>query len=161
MARSRGKSSVDRRKTPLTDALASTLVRSFIQTFGGSKNNEKNIYSVKEGRKSSNNVASDPVLPSWDTPSPDTQSPPDDVSPVGTSTPRSDDLGARPASMVFSRNPPLLPNAQDTPPELSPIFTYLNIHTNKVYHEGYFLKLNDQDNCMCICDLTFLVTRVN
>ena len=35
---------------------------------------------------------------------------------------------------------------EDTPPELSPIFSYLNIHTNKVYHEGYFLKLNDQDS---------------
>jgi CCR4-NOT transcriptional complex subunit CAF120 len=35
-----------------------------------------------------------------------------------------------------------------TPPELSPIFSFLNTHTNKVYHEGYFLKLNDQDNRM-------------
>lgn len=37
--------------------------------------------------------------------------------------------------------------AEDTPPELSPIFSFLNIHTNKVYQEGYFLKLNDQDSC--------------
>jgi CCR4-NOT transcriptional complex subunit CAF120 len=36
--------------------------------------------------------------------------------------------------------------AGDTPPELSPIFSFLNIHTNKVYHEGYFLKLNDLDS---------------
>lgn len=35
--------------------------------------------------------------------------------------------------------------ADDTPPELSPIFSFLNIHTNKVYQEGYFLKLNDLD----------------
>lgn len=149
----------------MTDALASTLVRSFIQTFSGSKNNdksnEKNIYSVKDGRKSSNNVISTPALPTWDTPSPDTPSPPDGVSPVGTSTPRSDDLGTRPASMIFSRNPPLMPPAQDTPPELSPIFTYLNIHTNKVYHEGYFLKLNDQDNRRSNCDATGLMTRAN
>lgn len=48
--------------------------------------------------------------------------------------------------MIFTRNPPLMTQAEDTPPELSPIFTYLNIHTNKVYQEGYFLKLNDQDN---------------
>lgn len=34
----------------------------------------------------------------------------------------------------------------DTPPELSPIFSFLNIHTNKLYHEGYFLKLNDLDS---------------
>lgn len=51
--------------------------------------------------------------------------------------------------MIFSRNPPLMPQPEDTPPELSPIFTYLNIHTNKVYQEGYFLKLNDQDSSMC------------
>jgi CCR4-NOT transcriptional complex subunit CAF120 len=48
--------------------------------------------------------------------------------------------------MVFSRNPPLLHQATDTPPELSPIFSFLNIHTNKVYQEGYFLKLNDLDS---------------
>jgi hypothetical protein len=48
--------------------------------------------------------------------------------------------------MVFSRNPPLLQQATDTPPELSPIFSFLNIHTNKVYQEGYFLKLNDLDS---------------
>ena len=36
-------------------------------------------------------------------------------------------------------------HSDDTPPELSPIFSFLNIHTNKVYQEGYFLKLNDLD----------------
>lgn len=50
--------------------------------------------------------------------------------------------------MIFSRNPPLMTHEEDTPPELSPIFSFLNIHTNKVYHEGYFLKLNDQDSRM-------------
>lgn len=34
----------------------------------------------------------------------------------------------------------------DTPPELSPIFAYLNAHANKVYQEGYFLKLHDLDS---------------
>lgn len=47
--------------------------------------------------------------------------------------------------MTFSRNPPLMHQEEDTPPELSPIFSFLNIHTNKVYQEGYLLKLNDQD----------------
>jgi hypothetical protein len=50
--------------------------------------------------------------------------------------------------MIFSRNPPLMPHEEDTPAELSPIFSFLNIHTNKVYQEGYFLKLNDQDSRM-------------
>jgi CCR4-NOT transcriptional complex subunit CAF120 len=48
--------------------------------------------------------------------------------------------------MSFSRNPPLMTQEENTPPELSPIFSFLNIHTNKVYQEGYFLKLNDQDS---------------
>jgi len=38
--------------------------------------------------------------------------------------------------------------AQDTLPELQPIFTYLNSHSNKLYQEGYFLKLHDLDSRM-------------
>lgn len=51
--------------------------------------------------------------------------------------------------MTFTSNPPLMHLAEDTPPELSPIFSFLNTHTNKVYQEGYFLKLNDQDSSEC------------
>jgi len=35
--------------------------------------------------------------------------------------------------------------SQDTLPELQPIFTFLNSHGNKLYQEGYFLKLDDQN----------------
>ncbi|KAK3299041.1 uncharacterized protein B0H64DRAFT_371441 [Chaetomium fimeti] len=34
---------------------------------------------------------------------------------------------------------------EQTLPELQPIFTLLNSHSNKLYQEGYFLKLEDQD----------------
>lgn len=34
---------------------------------------------------------------------------------------------------------------QDVIPELAPIFSFLNSHSNKLYQEGYFLKLNDLD----------------
>ncbi|KAK4128374.1 hypothetical protein N657DRAFT_560840 [Parathielavia appendiculata] len=34
---------------------------------------------------------------------------------------------------------------EQTLPELQPIFTLLNTHSNKLYQEGYFLKLDDQD----------------
>ncbi|KAF2221952.1 hypothetical protein BDZ85DRAFT_200499 [Elsinoe ampelina] len=34
----------------------------------------------------------------------------------------------------------------DTIPELQPIFTFLNSHSNKLYQEGYFLKLHDLDS---------------
>ncbi|KAK9849830.1 hypothetical protein MYU51_012951 [Penicillium brevicompactum] len=116
-------------------------VRSFISSWGKSD-------SSKESRKSSSNVT--PVNgtpadtpPRWQTPPPETPSPPTELSPVSAG-PREGN-GSRPASMSFSRNPPLMQQAGDTPPELSPIFSFLNIHTNKVYQEGYFLKLNDLD----------------
>ncbi|KAJ5763527.1 hypothetical protein N7533_002208 [Penicillium manginii] len=121
-------------------------VLSFISTFGNPKNNDSQKENRKEKRKSSSNVTPAQTPPRWQTPSPDTPSPPSELSPVNGSTPRGEGIGSRPASMIFSRNPPLVAQTEDTPPELSPIFTYLNIHTNKVYQEGYFLKLNDQDN---------------
>ncbi|TID16321.1 hypothetical protein E6O75_ATG11439 [Venturia nashicola] len=52
---------------------------------------------------------------------------------------------SRPASMVQTFQPPLMEVATDTPPELQPIFTFLNSHSNKLYQEGYFLKLHDLD----------------
>lgn len=48
--------------------------------------------------------------------------------------------------MVQTYNPPHVDVAQDTPPELQPIFSYLNSHSNKLYQEGYFLKLHDLDS---------------
>ncbi|RDL36706.1 uncharacterized protein BP5553_06058 [Venustampulla echinocandica] len=52
---------------------------------------------------------------------------------------------SRPMSMVQTYQPPLMDVSQDTPPELQPIFTFLNSHANKLYQEGYFLKLDDQN----------------
>ncbi|KAH9826739.1 Pleckstrin homology domain [Teratosphaeria destructans] len=52
---------------------------------------------------------------------------------------------ARPLSMIQTYNPPQMDVATDTPPELQPIFTFLNSHSNKLYQEGYFLKLHDLD----------------
>lgn len=118
-------------------------VLSFITAFGGGP---KNTDSEKEIRKSSANVTPIQTPPRYDTPSPDTPTPPSELAQAGGAPPRGDGISARPASTIFSRNPPLMTHAEDTPPELSPIFSFLNIHTNKVYHEGYFLKLNDQDN---------------
>ena len=51
----------------------------------------------------------------------------------------------RPMSMVQTYQPPTMEIAQDTIPELQGIFTLLNSHANKLYQEGYFLKLNDLD----------------
>ena len=52
---------------------------------------------------------------------------------------------SRPTSMIQTYQPPLMDISQDTLPELQPIFTFLNSHTNKLYQEGYFLKLDDQN----------------
>lgn len=52
---------------------------------------------------------------------------------------------SRPLSMVQAYQPPLMDVNQDTIPELQPIFTFLNSHGNKLYQEGYFLKLDDQN----------------
>ncbi|KAI9734223.1 MAG: hypothetical protein M1834_002325 [Cirrosporium novae-zelandiae] len=52
---------------------------------------------------------------------------------------------SRPISFVQTYQPPLMEISQDTPPELQPIFSYLNSHSNKLYQEGFFLKLNDLD----------------
>lgn len=46
----------------------------------------------------------------------------------------------------------------DTLPELQPIFTYLNSHGNKLYQEGYFLKLDDQNTRMWKSDEGLTVT---
>jgi CCR4-NOT transcriptional complex subunit CAF120 len=45
--------------------------------------------------------------------------------------------------MVFQQL--LMETSRDTEPELIPIFQYLNSHSNKLYQEGYFLKLSDLD----------------
>lgn len=52
---------------------------------------------------------------------------------------------SRPLSIVQTYQPTLMDVNEDTIPELQPIFTFLNSHQNKLYQEGYFLKLDDQD----------------
>jgi CCR4-NOT transcriptional complex subunit CAF120 len=53
---------------------------------------------------------------------------------------------SRPVSMISTYQPPLMEVTEDTLPELQPIFTFLNSHANKLYQEGYFLKLDDQNS---------------
>lgn len=52
---------------------------------------------------------------------------------------------SRPLSMVQTYQPPVMDINEDTIPELQPIFSFLNSHSNKLYQEGYFLKLDDQN----------------
>lgn len=48
--------------------------------------------------------------------------------------------------MLQGYQPPQMEVSNDTPPELQPIFSFLNSHSNKLYQEGYFLKLHDLDS---------------
>lgn len=48
--------------------------------------------------------------------------------------------------MAHTYQPPLLDVSTETIPELQPIFSFLNSHSNKLYQEGYFLKLHDLDS---------------
>lgn len=77
--------------------------------------------------------------------------PPDYGTPVNGSpvnSPPRKRSNSRPLSMVLAHNPPLMDVTEDTIPELQPIFTFLNSHSNKLYQEGYFLKLDDQNTRM-------------
>jgi len=47
--------------------------------------------------------------------------------------------------MVYTYQPPIMEVDKETIPELLPVFAFLNSHSNKLYQEGYFLKLDDQD----------------
>lgn len=66
-------------------------------------------------------------------------------SPVG----RNRSNSGRPLSIVQTFQPPIMDVGEDTIPELQPIFTFLNSHSNKLYQEGYFLKLDDQNTRTC------------
>jgi CCR4-NOT transcriptional complex subunit CAF120 len=52
---------------------------------------------------------------------------------------------SRPLSLVQTYRPHMMDVNAETPPELQPIFSFINAHSNKLYQEGYFLKLDDQD----------------
>ena len=54
--------------------------------------------------------------------------------------------------MVMTYVPPVMDVTEDTIPELAPIFHFLNGHGNKLYQEGYFLKLDDQNSRMWLLD---------
>ena len=67
---------------------------------------------------------------------------------------------SRPLSMIQTYHPSMMDVSQDTLPELQPIFTFLNSHANKLYQEGYFLKLDDQNTRMqSYCQRSVFLTR--
>ncbi|KAL5338997.1 hypothetical protein BJX70DRAFT_181476 [Aspergillus crustosus] len=107
-------------------------VLSFLSSFGGSS---RKTNPERRAKASANNTPSRHETPSPDTPSPH------DASPSQLS--KAERRMSRPGSTLFTHNPPFMQLAEDTPAELQRIFSYMNSHSNKLYYEGYFLKLND------------------
>ncbi|KAL1296688.1 hypothetical protein AAFC00_000164 [Neodothiora populina] len=127
-------------------------VLSFMSAWGGPKHlgQDQNRSVSSEYPPSSKKIAIDtssssasnsPALDqsAKDSPSPSTQQ-------RFRSDSRSESRASRPMSMIQTYQPPLMDIAGDTLPELQPIFTFLNSHSNKLYQEGYFLKLHDLDS---------------
>lgn len=152
MARSRGESRRSTLHTSIFPELGSWLIAfplaviSFMSALGPSRNSSNQGSNRRKRDSSTSFSLESPPLSGIDTPN--TPSPViNNESPAGTPT-RSERRSSRPASTVFSHKPPQMQVAQDTPAELQPIFAYLNSHANKLYQEGYFLKLNDLDSRM-------------
>lgn len=51
--------------------------------------------------------------------------------------------GSRPTSMMYGMSADAM--TREEIEELRPVFSFLSSHANKLYQEGYFLKLNDLD----------------
>lgn len=86
-----------------------------------------------------------PIVPPLDTSSPVHPSSPIDTPITNSPQGRNRSNSGRPLSIVQTFQPPIMDVGDDTIPELLPIFTFLNSHSNKLYQEGYFLKLDDQN----------------
>ena len=121
-----------------TPSLIPCIVMSFMTAFGG---------SPRSAPASASSPANQPLRQeTTPSPSPQNTASPSHDSPTPTRTKTDRQSSSRPMSMVGAYQPPMMDVAQDTIPELLPIFTFLNSHSNKLYQEGYFLKLNDLDS---------------
>lgn len=127
------------RDSETTAMLIPCIVLSFMTAFGAPKSPTSTSFSGAPASPSQQDTigSGDPkhvAPPARNSPAP---------TPLRTREQRSNSI--RPMSMVQTYQPPTMEIAGDTIPELQPIFTFLNSHGNKLYQEGYFLKLNDLD----------------
>lgn len=118
--------------------LTPCIVMSFMTAFGAPKSPTTTSFSGPQNLDSKDTITNSAspqhaAAPASDSPTP-----------LRTRGERSSSI--RPMSMVQTYQPPTMEVAGDTIPELQPIFTFLNSHANKLYQEGYFLKLNDLDS---------------
>ncbi|PGH19199.1 hypothetical protein AJ80_04170 [Polytolypa hystricis UAMH7299] len=120
-------------------------VLSFIRSRTGNSSKNDGSSSSSPNQKSSVSQAAASMLAfqknGTDSPPPEHVPSPANASPAHTLRKKGK---TRPDS-VFLPQAPLVDLTLDTLPELEPIFTHLSSHANKLYQEGYFLKLNDLD----------------
>lgn len=135
MGRSRGK---PRGLETFPAKLIPCIVLSFMTAFGAPKSPTTTSFSGPQNTPSQQDLSSPSNPQHVAAPARDSPTPP------RTRGERSNSI--RPMSMVQTYQPPVMETAGDTIPELQPIFTFLNSHANKLYQEGYFLKLNDLDS---------------
>ncbi|KAG5952454.1 hypothetical protein E4U53_000840 [Claviceps sorghi] len=110
--------------------------------------NDRNSVHLKKKHHASDPFPShniDCVRPPATPPSRSDYGSPLNASPCSTPPQQRQRRSSRPSSMVQTYQPPIMDINEDTIPELQPIFTLLNCHSNKLYQEGYFLKLDDQN----------------
>lgn len=117
------------------------IVLSFMSAFGPPKSPQSTTFSGPQEKAAQQVTQQQQNVVTTSSPQ-HVAAPAKDSPPPRTRTERA---SSRPMSMVQTYQPPLMEIAQDTIPELQPIFTFLNSHANKLYQEGYFLKLNDLD----------------
>lgn len=145
------------RESETTAMLIPCIVLSFMTAFGAPKSPTSTSFSGAPASPSQQDTigsgdAKHVAPPARDSPAP---------TPLRTREQRSNSI--RPMSMVQTYQPPTMEIAGDTIPELQPIFTFLNSHGNKLYQEGYFLKLNDLDTRTSprACSLGFIANTIS
>ena len=126
------------------------VVLSFMSTFGAPRSPTSTTFSGPQNPSSHQDGRQEAKQEITNSASPQHVAAPARDSPTPTRT-RTERSSSRPMSMVQAYQPPTMEIAQDTIPELQPIFSFLNSHANKLYQEGYFLKLNDLDTRALAC----------
>ncbi|EXJ92965.1 hypothetical protein A1O3_01521 [Capronia epimyces CBS 606.96] len=116
-------------------------LRNLSQSFKAAAFHSSNA-STPSLSKTSPNGQTEIVRKDSASPSPNSPVPPYNETPPPTCRP--DRPASRPASMVYT-SPQESVVKEYHVEELVPVFSFLSSHANKLYQEGYFLKLNDLD----------------
>lgn len=107
--------------------------------------------------KQQGTVASPPPLPQQHAPSKVSSYPSSNLSKRNRSS------SGRPLSALFPTHQVSVADAERQPTtelELEPVFGHFNTQSNKLYYEGYLLRLNDLDSCKFGSDSAHTLVKV-